>query len=523
MGLANPRDTNLYWFHDGSARTYSTTTVHRSVAECATTTASLNRGESMVLVYLTDKRSLPCTTSWMSSPSHRCTNILLLVATVFLSTATHAVTPRPQFFFQNLSMPSHLLPVSDSTRGVSETNAHTIKTVTAAIENATSIAQGALEHVCPGADFSIAPVELRDLSSGGQRAPVMSIRAPFVLMNVTSVVDRMGYVYVPTALARWLLRADSSNTVVWDSGDISPDEEARALSEMWASIPHDLYVTVNTQTDFAIGDADCDTVGSSGGSYSFISVMMHEIVHGMGVYSLVDPDRGGGMQGHLGIFDAFMKTTADRCAGGPNGNSTACFLFDSDGVQDIAGHGLAGQPVWMNTSRVYNPATFNPGSSLSHFEVPSSVMQHSIGHSTCRFRVSPGDVAALVQMGWDTCRTPSADYEWDATDMLISSRVLQDITNSAPGSDTRVDDDDRLQRMLSQPTNGWIGVVLACVAFALICYSCSPRAYRQSFSGSVIADSVVYRAVVLTNDHLPPDGTISKEDVMATQWLGCWK
>jgi hypothetical protein len=371
------------------------------------------------------------------------------------------IHPVPQFFFQNVTMSPiqarhTVVPVERNvTQQILRSSDRARQQLRGVIANATDIARSVIEHTCPFMDFKVAPIKIENLQGA-----IMTAQAPFILMNVTSVVARMGYVYVPSALARHLIRRNPLNSIVWDAdagGTMMTEEQKNeASAAMWASIPYDMYIGINENTDFAIWDSNCDTVGesvldvpTSDMPYSMVTSLIHEMVHGMGIYSLIDPNRGGGLNGHLGIFDAFIKNKQDECT--PQ-DADSCFLFNTAHTQDIDGNGLGhqGRQLWMNTSHIYNPNTFLSGSSMSHFDSDESVMQPSITHSTCRFKMSTSDVSALVQMGWDTCNASNDAYNWK-------------INNPRSHNwNTRSHTDNEI---------GWPTIALVCIGIVLIVYT----------------------------------------------------
>jgi hypothetical protein len=313
------------------------------------------------------------------------------------------------------------IPTKSTESKQSSVYRHTSKHAMSAILHATAIAKALINHTCALVDLKVAPIEVKRMEHA-----VMTAQAPFILMNVSSVIDRMGYVFVPSALARHLIQSGTANKVVWDS-PLTIDQEKTALLNMWESIPYDVYIAIDETTDFTIGDSTCRSVSNNAGSYSFVTSLIHEMIHAMGVFSLVNPDRGGGIDGHLSIFDAFLKTTQSACA---QDDDDSCFLFESHNAQEISGNTLAAtseRELWMNSSRVYNPPVFSPGSSMSHFVSSNSVMQPSIGDSTCRFEITASDVDALVQMGWDTCNASHRVYEWDFDDLRLYSDTQLDL------------------------------------------------------------------------------------------------
>lgn len=307
-----------------------------------------------------------------------------------------------------------------------------------AMERGTDIAKSILNQVCSDINLNVAPFVYEDMSN---TRTLMQVSAPFVLMHLGAhnIVHRMRYVFVPSALVRQLLR-DPANKVVWtnQNGEVghqpSAKEEAELLVSMWQKIPHDVYISINTQIDFALGDSDCALVSNSYGHYSVVSTMIHELLHGAGVYSLIEEDRSGGLQGHVSVFDALLKHSCAACD--DQQAEAGCYLFDKQNIHHLTGRQLAGQSICMNESLVYNPSTFNVGSSLSHFTDQASVMGNSIAHSTCRFELSEKDLMALAHLGWKGCNQSHTPHVWFTEDALLPADLLSRLHVADTPTDT---------------------------------------------------------------------------------------
>ena len=155
-------------------------------------------------------------------------------------------------------------------------------------EAAVQTALGAVRDTCPDAEPRVAPLVLQDLSTPGHTGPLMFAQCPFVRMNVSRVHARMGPVLVPAALARFLL-AKGEATVAWTT----PSDAARTAA-LFQNIEYDVYITVNTAHVYGLKTPDCG--GAEG--FSPVSVLVHEIVHGLGVFSLLGSTPGGA---HLAV------------------------------------------------------------------------------------------------------------------------------------------------------------------------------------------------------------------------------
>ena len=96
----------------------------------------------------------------------------------------------------------------------------------------------------------------------------------------------------------------------------------------------------------------CTTMPSN--HYDLNTVVMHEILHGIGFLSTVTKDKTA------------FPSNFDRLIRDVNGHA----LVDTGGTF----HGDFGQSVYIDTVRLYNPSLFDEGSSLSHVHRSAKVM-----------------------------------------------------------------------------------------------------------------------------------------------------
>lgn len=231
-----------------------------------------------------------------------------------------------------------------------------------------------------GLHLRVAPIEFAEIG------PVMQTRAMFVLQRGGLYGSELEFVWVPLALA--IHRAIGS-----------PAQQAR----LRALVDFDIYITVNTNVHFVGGSSNCSWAGAPGVSnaYSITSVMLHEFLHGMGVYSLIQEHQTGAFRGHASVFDAQI-TRADR--GGK--------LFTTQAaVQNTNGEMVAGQAFYVAGNMIYNPSPFVTGSSLSHFSNSSSIMHAHAAAGECNFEIGQAEIATLKSIGWN-CSLSSDQHTW---------------------------------------------------------------------------------------------------------------
>lgn len=161
-----------------------------------------------------------------------------------------------------------------------------------------------------------------------------------------------------------------------------------------------------------------DTGGPGGGEFDLFTVALHEITHAMGFASLVTASGTSALTGSdpgpYSTFNAFMERGDGTDLFGPGGDylGAPADLTSEDvffnGPNATAANG--GSPV-----ELYAPATFAPGSSLSHSDhtvFVDQVMNFSIGAGETRRMYSAVELGILADLGWNVTAaivpTPSA-------------------------------------------------------------------------------------------------------------------
>ncbi len=207
-----------------------------------------------------------------------------------------------------------------------------------------------------------------------------------------------------------------------------------------------------------IGDADCLAAsswyygfGTPGGSeIGFTTVLLHEMTHGLGFASLVNPSSGAKASGIDDIFsnnlyaaantstwpnlsNAQRATSATSSTGllwnGTNTNTQAIALL-TDGFQDndTSNSFTSGDRVEM-----YAPATVESGSSVSHFNTaaaPNELMEPSYTEG----QYSLGLAFYLLQdIGWDI--NANTDPTITAVDQTTNEDVALVVDISGWGND----------------------------------------------------------------------------------------
>jgi hypothetical protein len=211
--------------------------------------------------------------------------------------------------------------------------------------------------------------------------------------------------WVPLSLLRYQFQNDSAS-----------------LAALNAYNQWDMRIVVNTNFDviqgFAVGNSSCDFVDEFPTYYSATSVLLHEMLHGMGIYSMLDPDVAGGTLGWGSLYDSLIRDEEGQ-------------LLIGSGVIPSA-QSLAGRSLTVGGVPLYNPGDPAPGSSLSHFDWPY-LMGYTIPAGVCVDTMPAGLIGVLGLLGWP-CATPEAPFAWEGPVAAVSAQDLGGAGTSGSGS-----------------------------------------------------------------------------------------
>lgn len=156
----------------------------------------------------------------------------------------------------------------------------------------------------------------------------------------------------------------------------------------------------------------------AGGSFDFKSVAMHEILHAMGFAGAIS-STGQGLANHAsGVADVW--TTFDQfltnSAGGRLVNTSAEYvggLILTDGVSsDVYWDGAFAKAAnGGDRVRIYSPATFEDGSSLSHLDTAiygtnNFIMTHAVAAGQSLRTLSAIEIGMLQDIGYSMAAVP---------------------------------------------------------------------------------------------------------------------
>jgi hypothetical protein len=192
------------------------------------------------------------------------------------------------------------------------------------------------------------------------------------------------------------------------NGDLSP-----ATNDIGATFNSDVdNGTVLGATNWYYG-----LDGNAGGHIDFVTVVLHELVHGLGFLDLVDLATGAKLQG---LDDAYMRHLEHHGASPPAYPSmtntqrvvasTSSPNLQWTGAAVTAASGSFSAGVSGGKAQMYGPNRHEPGSSVSHFDTalsPNELMEPAYTKPTHTLGLA---AQLLIDIGWSgtTTSTPSA-------------------------------------------------------------------------------------------------------------------
>lgn len=183
------------------------------------------------------------------------------------------------------------------------------------------------------------------------------------------------------------------------------------------------------------------------GQTDLVSVVLHEICHGLGFIGYFGvPDNGSVGQylsnGFPGVYDHFVENSQGQrlvtsMEAFPD-NSAALFRQFTGNALFFNGPVL--KQKTGQRAKLYAPATFNKGSSIYHLDEstyparnPNSLMTPQLGNAEAIHAPGPLVLNMLTDMEWKTTSVlhePLASSE-DTKDLVFSTRVISDTTLTA--------------------------------------------------------------------------------------------
>lgn len=247
--------------------------------------------------------------------------------------------------------------------------------------------------------------------------------------NVTSE-DVLGSSSVTAFIAGWSI--DALDPLAYYPIGLAEKILGESLN---SDLQADIQMTVNASINWYYG-TDGQTPSTS---YDMVTVVMHEIFHGLGFFDSMNIDETLGFYG-IGalpvIFDKFVVNDA-----GQKLTDTLSFRNNSNDLYNQYTGGLLyfDAPVtrkYMNgRPRLYSPAIFDDGSSISHLDeisnADSPLMTPFIDLGEAVHNPGSLTMAMLADLGWVSTRiahSPSGDTEEALSELPLEITVVSDTT-----------------------------------------------------------------------------------------------
>jgi hypothetical protein len=276
----------------------------------------------------------------------------------------------------------------------------------------------------------IAPIEFKKLD-------------PSVLMqtNVQFLLEKG--VWIPMSLA------------------IQQESDASRMSELMESCEHDFKITVNTDIDFVTNAHGCvhPDGGNSVALDAATTTLLHELLHGLGIYSLVDGNIGGGFEGAISLYDTLLRHSSNNV-----------MVFSSPYyVQTISGQHLTHYDLSVAGHIVFNPFEFAPGRSFAHLD-GEGVMGVGRSNMQCLLKIDDATIDVLGAIGWQCTYASSDIVHSELTPSgdsvcIIESECLCVVDQMCMDCD----DADQLDRCVTVSLIS--AIVLSLLLWLAICYS----------------------------------------------------
>jgi hypothetical protein len=197
----------------------------------------------------------------------------------------------------------------------------------------------------------------------------------------------------------------------------------------------DIELVINSTVNWYLG-TDGDTPSTR---YDLVTVVIHELCHGLGFFDSMDVENSLGFYG-LGtipvVYDTFIENLTEKRL-----TDTLLFKENSTGLYNelIGGQLYFSGPLTKkylsgSRARLYAPSTFDPGSSVSHLDELRTSAENSLMTPFIDFGEAihdPGNLtfSILGDLGWINTRiTPGKlkDTEAHITEIGITASVKSD-------------------------------------------------------------------------------------------------
>ncbi len=163
---------------------------------------------------------------------------------------------------------------------------------------------------------------------------------------------------------------------------------------------YDIFIFCNDSANFYYSETPMTGWSAQ---YDYQSVILHEIGHGLGFLSMVSSTGAFETDSWDDGTTTTLYTTYDALLTDADGNK----LIDTE--SGIANSVTLGETLYLGDSglQIYNPSSWEEGSSLSHVTDDSAVMSPYLTNGDTIRMFSDLELEALELMGWEVIPEPS--------------------------------------------------------------------------------------------------------------------
>lgn len=201
----------------------------------------------------------------------------------------------------------------------------------------------------------------------------------------------------------------------------------------------DVVITVNNTVNWYLGTDGKIPAGS--GKYDLVTVILHEMCHGLGFFDSMDADVSTGWYGFNSfptVYDSFIENLEEKVL-----TDTLSFKNNSaDLLKELTGGRLFFRgPVFKKMTgearaRIYAPSTWDDGSSISHLDEaatlePNNLMTPYINKEEAIHNPGTYTTSILGDLGWINTRIihqPPGDTEEHLSAIELSVEIKSDTT-----------------------------------------------------------------------------------------------
>ncbi|MEK6781764.1 MAG: T9SS type A sorting domain-containing protein [Bacteroidota bacterium] len=224
-----------------------------------------------------------------------------------------------------------------------------------------------------------------------------------------------------------------------------PVSMAEKISHQELNVPTEADIVASFNSDNVNWSFDTQGIVTAG-KYDMVSVVLHEIGHGLGITHSYEVSGGNGQiqdffDGNPLIFESFLENQT------PTNLVTGFSAPSTDLADQLTGGSLFfNSPLVLSANDslngiIYAPSTYNAGSSIAHLDENSyprgdqnSLMTPSLNSAEIIYDPGPITLGILKDMGWNTVfiqHIPIASTEDLSTDFPVVCQIKSDTMYNA--------------------------------------------------------------------------------------------